>query len=203
LKRRPIYEDKERASKEVYHDKHAFTVLENDDDDDDDDDDINWNMDYEDALAHTDEGLEYCPIDASLIKGGNSCKKSSTRANYLKGDTPGWSSDIFNANAFPRLNARMEHFLKMNMQHEALGCMREMLYSSLYRGAGNWFTKRVLIVDDSKVMRNFLKRLLQSRGYATDEACNGDEALRLMKRRFYDCVFIDLEMPVMDGKYEF
>ena len=35
MKRRPIYEDKERASKEVYHDKHAFTVLENDDDDDD------------------------------------------------------------------------------------------------------------------------------------------------------------------------
>ena len=78
--------------------------------------------------------------------------------------------------------------------------MREMLYSSLYRGAGSWFTRRVLIVDDSKVMRNFLKRLLQIKGYATDEACNGNEALALMKRRFYDFVFIDLEMPVMDGE---
>ena len=87
----------------------------------------------------------------------------------------------------------------MNMRHEALACMREMLYSSLYSGAGSWFTKRVLIVDDSKVMRTFLKRLLQGKGYATDEACNGVEALALMKRRFYDCVFIDLEMPVMDG----
>ena len=47
--------------------------------------------------------------------------------------------------------------------------------------------------------RNFLKRLLQRQGYATDEACDGREALGLMQRRFYDVVFMDLEMPGMGG----
>jgi CheY-like chemotaxis protein len=77
--------------------------------------------------------------------------------------------------------------------------LRAMLYASLYRGAGGWRTKRVLIVDDSKVMRRFLCRLMEREGFATDEATDGQSALGLMQKRFYDVAFVDLEMPVMGG----
>jgi CheY-like chemotaxis protein len=77
--------------------------------------------------------------------------------------------------------------------------MRAMLYASFYRGAGGWRTKRVLIVDDSKVMRRFLCRLMEREGFATDEAINGQSALELMQQRYYDVAFVDLEMPGMGG----
>ena len=45
-------------------------------------------------------------------------------------------------------------------------------------------------------MRTFLRRILEGQGYSTEEATNGNQALALMKNRFYDIVFLDLEMPV-------
>ena len=56
-----------------------------------------------------------------------------------------------------------------------------------------------MIVDDSKVVRSFLKHLVEKQGYRTDEAHDGREALSCMQQRFYDIVFLDLEMPVMGG----
>ena len=110
-----------------------------------------------------------------------------------------WSRALFDVNAFPALRLNAEAFLQFRMHREALLTMRQMLYAGLYRGAGGWTTKRVLVVDDSKSMRTFLKRLLEKQGFATDEAADGAAALELMQRRLYDVAFVDLEMPFMGG----
>jgi len=128
-------------------------------------------------------------------KGLGKGKEASSSSTLV----PTWSAAMFDLDAFPQLRGEAERHLRERQDHEALACMREMFYSNLYRGAGGWFTKRVLVVDDSKVMRNILKRLLQKQGYATDEAPDGATALALMQQRFYDVAFMDLEMPVMDG----
>ena len=41
--------------------------------------------------------------------------------------------------------------------------------------------------------------MLERAGYLVDSAADGHKALTLMKKQFYDCVFMDLEMPVMTG----
>jgi two-component system, sensor histidine kinase len=59
--------------------------------------------------------------------------------------------------------------------------------------------KRVLVVDDHELNRELLRLLLRRCGYESDLAATGDDAIRLVTQRSYVAVFMDLEMPGMDG----
>lgn len=57
----------------------------------------------------------------------------------------------------------------------------------------------ILIVDDEKLIRYSLARML-SNEYITYEACNGKEALEIIREnKNIDIVLTDIMMPVMDG----
>jgi two-component system, chemotaxis family, chemotaxis protein CheY len=61
---------------------------------------------------------------------------------------------------------------------------------------------RILIVDDSTIVRKMVKRSLEMSGVeiaALFEAGNGQEALALIAGEWIDIVFADIHMPVMDG----
>jgi two-component system, chemotaxis family, chemotaxis protein CheY len=61
---------------------------------------------------------------------------------------------------------------------------------------------RVLIVDDSAVLRRMVKRALTISGLPADpvhEASNGQEALGILRENWIDIVFADINMPVMSG----
>ena len=60
-------------------------------------------------------------------------------------------------------------------------------------------TKRVLIVDDEKDVRDILFTVLQQRGIQADCAANGREALDLIAQHPYVVVVLDLMMPEVDG----
>ena len=59
----------------------------------------------------------------------------------------------------------------------------------------------MLIVDDSPYNLLVLKELLKtiSKVSSVSTALNGELALEAMLREPFDCVFMDLHMPVMDG----
>lgn len=57
---------------------------------------------------------------------------------------------------------------------------------------------RLLIVDDHKLMRSLMKRLLQ-KTYAVATAANGVDALDLARTTPFDIIYLDLRMPVLDG----
>ena len=60
--------------------------------------------------------------------------------------------------------------------------------------------KKILVVDDSSLMRNFAKgSLKQLKLNNVDEAENGEEALLKLKKDMYDLVLSDLHMPNMNG----
>ena len=61
--------------------------------------------------------------------------------------------------------------------------------------------KKVLIVDDSKLMRIIIKKILSSDDTFTviSEAGNGIEALAEIEKEVPDLIFLDIEMPEMDG----
>ncbi|CAG0944051.1 Chemotaxis protein CheY [Candidatus Brocadiaceae bacterium] len=60
--------------------------------------------------------------------------------------------------------------------------------------------KKILIVDDAKVIRMLIKRLLTQHGYqVAGEAGNGREAFEKYKELRPDAVTMDIIMPEVDG----
>ena len=57
----------------------------------------------------------------------------------------------------------------------------------------------ILVVDDERNIRNNLAMVLEAEGYKVDKASNGDDALLQVKAGLYDIVFVDIQMPKMDG----
>ena len=57
----------------------------------------------------------------------------------------------------------------------------------------------LLVVDDNRVNRLLLGRALEQLGHAVSFAENGREALEAVRRRPFDLVLLDIEMPEMDG----
>lgn len=60
--------------------------------------------------------------------------------------------------------------------------------------------KKVLVVDDSKVIRDLVADALMPGGYGVLEAANGDEAFaRLLEHLDVSLVILDVNMPGMNG----
>jgi signal transduction histidine kinase/ligand-binding sensor domain-containing protein/CheY-like chemotaxis protein len=58
---------------------------------------------------------------------------------------------------------------------------------------------QILVADDNVVNQLVASRLLQKMGYRVDIASNGREVLDALRRRPYDVILMDIQMPEMDG----
>jgi len=58
---------------------------------------------------------------------------------------------------------------------------------------------RVLLVEDNPVNRLLATKLLEKLGIVPDVAVNGQEAFDKVKRKAFDIVLMDMQMPIMDG----
>lgn len=58
---------------------------------------------------------------------------------------------------------------------------------------------KILIVDDEARIRDIIKTYLEFDSFTVDEAENGQIAIDLITKTDYDCVVLDVMMPVMDG----
>jgi two-component system, chemotaxis family, chemotaxis protein CheY len=59
--------------------------------------------------------------------------------------------------------------------------------------------KSCLIVDDSRVIRKVARQILESIGFACDEAENGQLALDACTKKLPEMILLDWNMPVMNG----
>ncbi len=58
---------------------------------------------------------------------------------------------------------------------------------------------RILIAEDNIINQKLIVNVFKLLGYKTDIAGNGLEALEALKRKDYDLIFMDIQMPQMNG----
>jgi len=59
--------------------------------------------------------------------------------------------------------------------------------------------KKILIVDDAKSIRDYLKEILKSLNTSILEADNGDDAYALIQKNEFDMILMDIAMPGLSG----
>lgn len=59
-------------------------------------------------------------------------------------------------------------------------------------------TQTILVVDDCKIVRIAVSRILKEEGYRVILACDGEEALEMLSEK-PDLIVLDVNMPRLDG----
>lgn len=60
-------------------------------------------------------------------------------------------------------------------------------------------TRTILIVEDNDKNMKLARDILQAKGYATLEAVNGEDGVRLAKEHIPDLVLMDIQLPDING----
>ncbi|WP_245553299.1 PAS domain-containing hybrid sensor histidine kinase/response regulator [Echinicola vietnamensis] len=61
------------------------------------------------------------------------------------------------------------------------------------------FPKEILLAEDNDINLKFMKLLMKQLGYSVDTVSTGEEAVKAVQKKRYDMIFMDYQMPVMDG----
>lgn len=59
--------------------------------------------------------------------------------------------------------------------------------------------KKILVVDDEEMIRQFIFNILDLDGHKVETADNGKEAIDILRGGGFDLLISDLAMPVMNG----
>jgi signal transduction histidine kinase/DNA-binding response OmpR family regulator len=96
-------------------------------------------------------------------------------------------SNLYNAiiNALVQTDTRHAKALKADQQFDSTLAERIPL--------------RILLAEDNAVNQKLALKMLERMGYRADVAANGLEVLAALQRQHYDLVFMDVQMPEMDG----
>jgi two-component system, cell cycle response regulator DivK len=60
-------------------------------------------------------------------------------------------------------------------------------------------TKKVLIAEDSSVIQNLTKKILEFQNFEISAVKNGRDVLKALEKENFDVILLDINMPIMDG----
>jgi CheY-like chemotaxis protein len=60
-------------------------------------------------------------------------------------------------------------------------------------------SKNVLIAEDSSVIQNLARKILEFQNFNITVVKNGEQVIQLLEKEPFDVVLLDINMPVMDG----
>lgn len=76
---------------------------------------------------------------------------------------------------------------------------KEMMRPSVRK---DYSDKRILLVEDNEINREIARELIGETGARIEEACDGEEAVKMVSdsgEGYYDMILMDIQMPQMDG----
>ena len=76
---------------------------------------------------------------------------------------------------------------------------QEVVTKHMVKEVRNALKPRILLVEDNEINRKIVISMLKSHDMTCDVAVDGSEALKAVSEKDYDIVFMDCQMPVMDG----
>jgi CheY-like chemotaxis protein len=59
--------------------------------------------------------------------------------------------------------------------------------------------KKVLIAEDSSVIQNLTRKILEQQDFDIDSAKNGKEVISKIQNDDFDLILMDINMPIIDG----
>lgn len=85
-----------------------------------------------------------------------------------------------------------------------IGRIEELIQSALSKkkttpSTSSAASRKILVVDDDPTLLEILLETLETLGYESAGAVNGQEALSKLKNRSFDLVITDIRMPHLDG----
>ena len=152
---------------------------------------INYDLvfvDYE--YSNEDELKTYSSLSQKLIL--------ITKSFYMKNiDTLGLN--IFKTIYEPLNNVKLKTALE-NYQNENFNAKKEKKISSKpFDAVSSKFDAKVLVAEDNVINQKLIKRTLEDLGLKVSIAANGLEAFQKRKDGDFDLIFMDIQMPFLDG----
>jgi signal transduction histidine kinase/DNA-binding response OmpR family regulator/HPt (histidine-containing phosphotransfer) domain-containing protein len=95
-----------------------------------------------------------------------------------------------------------DFFCKLFNENDSSSSMRYHHQSSNHHKSSNadqLSDINILLAEDNHVNRLAARRLMEKVGYTVQTVVNGQEALDALEKEFFDIVFMDIQMPVLDG----
>ena len=151
-------------------------------------------------------------IDTPVMKGDEAARHIRTGEHIGKGHEAGYKNiPIIGISAFPEpelkqraLDAGMNDYIAKPLTRKHLLSLFEDYFFSENKQVINvndiiLENRNVLIVDDNLTSRKFMSIILEHMGAHVIQAENGKQAITCLEENDCDIVFMDMEMPVLNG----
>jgi two-component system sensor histidine kinase/response regulator len=126
--------------------------------------------------------------------------------NVFKAASDHGAAALLTKPIFPdQLEGTFQVLWDKKQNNQQLPMLTRSVLNRMARGNQDWGTDtsfqgtRALVVEDMRINRILIAKILERLGCSVDSSANGQEAVQMVQSADYDIVFMDCQMPVMDG----
>jgi len=152
---------------------------------------VNYDLSFIDYdYVHEDELTTYSELKQELVL--------LTKSYYMK-RIESMNLDIFKTIYEPLNNTKLKQALE-NYTNESFNNKKvKKSAKKVFDASSSRFKANVLVAEDNIINQKLIKKTLEDIGLTVDIASNGLEAFQKRKDGNFDLIFMDIQMPFLDG----
>jgi signal transduction histidine kinase/CheY-like chemotaxis protein len=147
-------------------------------------------------LTNENDLVEYSNADQQLVL--------ITKSYYMK-KIEGMGIDIFKVLYKPLTGSKLKHMFdsydpkSLKSETKQKSTTKTTVVRKKFDEKNNKFDAQILVAEDNIINQKLIKRILEDLGFTITIANNGLETFELRKSSTFDLIFMDINMPQMDG----